>query len=67
MTQYQNFEDFFNTFPPESNQYAVIEEYRIRCKEEYMEKRRILVQAICDFISGMTDTYALNEYRKLMC
>lgn len=67
IAQYQNLKDFFNTFSPESKQYTVVEEYRIRCEEEYREKRRILVRAICDFISGMTDTYALNEYRKLMC
>lgn len=39
----------------------------LRCREEYTEKKNILVRAICDFISGMTDTYAVNEYRKLVC
>lgn len=34
-------------------------------KEEYKEKRKILVRNICDFIAGMTDTYALNEFRKI--
>lgn len=34
-------------------------------KEEYMAKRKVLVRNICDFISGMTDTYALNEFRKI--
>lgn len=29
------------------------------------EKRRILVRAITDFIAGMTDGYALEEYEKL--
>lgn len=33
---------------------------------EYKEKRRILVRNICDYISGMTDTYAKNEYQKIM-
>ncbi len=33
--------------------------------EEYKEKRRILVRCICDFISGMTDTYAINEYNRI--
>ena len=33
---------------------------------EYKEKRRILVRNICDYISGMTDTYAKNEYHKIM-
>lgn len=34
-------------------------------KEEYKAKRWILVRTICDYISGMTDTYAINEYNKL--
>lgn len=34
-------------------------------KQEYMQKRRILVRNICDYISGMTDTYAANEYRRI--
>ena len=34
-------------------------------KLEYMQKRRILVRNICDYISGMTDTYAANEYRRI--
>lgn len=34
-------------------------------KEEYTQKRRILVRNICDYISGMTDTYAINEYRRI--
>lgn len=29
------------------------------------EKRRILVRAITDYIAGMTDGYALEEYQKL--
>lgn len=29
------------------------------------EKRRILIRAITDFIAGMTDGYAMNEYEKL--
>lgn len=33
--------------------------------EEYKQKRRLLVRHICDFISGMTDTYAINEYNKI--
>lgn len=32
-------------------------------KEEYKQKREILVRNICDYISGMTNTYAINEYR----
>lgn len=34
-------------------------------KEEYAQKREILVRNICDYISGMTDTYAINEYRRI--
>lgn len=33
--------------------------------DEYVLKRKILVRAICDFIAGMTDTYALTEYQKI--
>lgn len=33
---------------------------------EYKEKRRVLVRTICDFISGMTDTYATNEYNRII-
>lgn len=36
-----------------------------KLKEEYKQKRRILVRNICDFISGMTDTYAINEYKRI--
>lgn len=31
-----------------------------------LKKRIILVRGICDFISGMTDSYALNEYHKII-
>lgn len=34
-------------------------------KQEYMQKREILVRNICDYISGMTDTYAINEFRRI--
>lgn len=33
---------------------------------EYLKKRKILVRCICDFISGMTDTYAINEYNRIV-
>lgn len=33
---------------------------------EYYQKRRILIRNIVDFIAGMTDSYAMGEYRKLM-
>lgn len=34
-------------------------------REEYKLKRKILVRNICDFIAGMTDTYAINEYNRI--
>lgn len=58
---------FQRTLPEGSAEYRQVEEYLEACAGEYQEKKRILVRAICDFISGMTDTYATNEYRKLMC
>lgn len=38
-----------------------------RCEKEIIifEKRRILIRAITDYIAGMTDGYALEEYEKL--
>lgn len=35
-------------------------------QEVLLKKRCILVRAICDFISGMTDSYAMNEYGKII-
>lgn len=32
---------------------------------EYYQKRKILIRHIVDFIAGMTDSYAMNEYKKL--
>lgn len=32
---------------------------------EYYQKRRILIRNIVDFIAGMTDSYAINEYNEL--
>lgn len=52
---------------PNSHEYMEIKQYCEKCINEYTEKKKILVRAICDFISGMTDTYAINEYRKLIC
>lgn len=34
--------------------------------EKLLKKRIILVRGICDFISGMTDSYAINEYKKIV-
>lgn len=33
--------------------------------KEYKAKQRVLVRNICDYISGMTDTYAMNEYNRI--
>lgn len=33
--------------------------------EEYYRKRKILIRNIVDFIAGMTDSYAINEYNDL--
>ena len=44
-----------------------VKKYISDCVSEYIEKRKILYRAICDFISGMTDSYAINEYRNLLC
>lgn len=35
-------------------------------KKEYVYKRRMIVRAICDYISGMTDSYAISEYGKIV-
>lgn len=45
----------------------ILFEYVAKRQTEYNEKRKILVLSICDFIAGMTDTYAIDEYRKLIC
>lgn len=42
------------------------EEQRTEEHKKILKKRIILVRGICDFISGMTDSYALNEYRKIV-
>lgn len=34
-------------------------------KKEYLYKKKVLVRAIADYISGMTDSYAVNEYNSL--
>lgn len=34
-------------------------------KKSYDQKRRILIRAITDYIAGMTDSYAMNEYKKI--
>ncbi len=34
--------------------------------KEYYDKRCVLVRVICDFISGMTDTYATDEYNRIV-
>ena len=34
-------------------------------ENEYWEKRKILVRNIVDYVSGMTDSYAVNEYNSI--
>ena len=34
-------------------------------KEKYWVKNRILMRCIADYIAGMTDSYAINEYERL--
>ncbi len=34
--------------------------------EEYLEKRIVLIKVICDFIAGMTDSYAIREYERIV-
>lgn len=34
--------------------------------EEYKQKNKILVRNIIDYIAGMTDTYAINQYHQLL-
>lgn len=64
-TQYQSVKELLDSGTLTAKERARVLQYREKCKTEYIAKREILVRAICDFISGMTDTYALNEYRKL--
>lgn len=51
-----------------SSSYAIEDEFN-RIKEhsndEYAEKHKILVRNICDYIAGMTDSYAVAEYNKI--
>lgn len=41
-------------------------EKRTAAQSNILRKRIILVRGICDFISGMTDSYALNEYHRIV-
>ena len=58
---------FKNDLDPSCDDAKIVDEYIKNCVNEYEEKRKILYRAICDFISGMTDSYATDEYRKLLC
>ena len=65
VSDYKCLEDFYTSLGEEERE-------RIRgdveeCMDEYRMKNRILVRAICDFIAGMTDTYALEQFRNLAC
>ena len=44
----------------------VVEEFdKDLIEDEYLIKNQILVRNITDFIAGMTDSYALNEYNRI--
>ena len=65
-TPYQSVPEFKDSLDETSKEYSIVTEYLDSCLTEYREKQKILVRSICDFISGMTDTYATEEYRKLL-
>lgn len=44
---------------------TLIEDINVAEQAILLEKRKILVRNIADYIAGMTDSYALNEYEKL--
>lgn len=41
------------------------EDFLSESDKEYLEKHKIFVRDICDYIAGMTDSYAVTEYRKI--
>lgn len=48
--------------------YAIKDEFENIKKHsdyEYMVKHKVLVRSICDYIAGMTDSYAVSEYNKI--
>lgn len=54
----------------EGSQNAIKLEFNYICdldnsSDEYKKKQKILVRDICDYISGMTDTYANAQYEKI--
>lgn len=49
----------FREFPSDKKEWTAED-------EEYWIKRRLLVRNITDYIAGMTDSYAINEYQALM-
>lgn len=65
-SRYDSVQDFLDSLEDEEDQ-DYVTNYIDECVAEYQQKKKILLLAICDFISGMTDTYALNEYRRLIC
>lgn len=66
LSNYSSVSEFQNQFNTDDPNYDVIANYIESNKDEYTKKQKILICAICDFISGMTDSYAMNEYRKLL-
>lgn len=62
---YKNVADFKKE-NSQDEKYREVINYIQLIQDEYSKKNKILVFAICDFISGMTDSYAMNEYKKLI-
>lgn len=44
---------------------AELEKLEQAARLNYFEKQKILVRAIVDYIAGMTDSYAVNEYNRI--
>ena len=65
----ENDQDFFNIESDELRDVIADAVSRIRFNdpEKGMDKRRdiLIMRIICDYIAGMTDNFAINEYKKL--
>lgn len=64
-SRYANVQAFLDSLEDAEDQ-EYVRNYIAECVAEYEQKKKILLLSICDFISGMTDTYALDEYRRLI-
>ena len=43
----------------------IFEYYLLKINEIILDNKSNLARAICDFIAGMTDRYAINLYNKI--